>query len=240
MLITKKSITYEIEPGFSIHDTGDYWNLVNAGRWEPETFDIMQKYLSKGYSYVDIGAWVGPTVLFGAQLAKKCYAIEADPVAYAGLVKNLSLNPGITNVNLANVAISSATGFAEIGTKITPGDGMSSLLWSLDAWTVPAFTLKDFFEQNKIHDCNFIKMDIEGGEFFVLKACREFFAEFQPTLYLSLHTPWIIDKTGFFSIINDSLSVYRSIYDPHGKNLSLNDLSDNPGFTTIIATNESV
>ncbi|HEV8507984.1 MAG TPA: FkbM family methyltransferase, partial [Chitinophagaceae bacterium] len=123
MLIAKGSITYEVQPGFSIHDGREYWDLVNGGSWEPETFNIMQQYLSPKHSYIDIGAWVGPTVLFGAQLAKECYAVEADPVAYSGLLKNLSLNPVISNVHADNVAISSATGFAEIGCRITKGDG---------------------------------------------------------------------------------------------------------------------
>jgi FkbM family methyltransferase len=238
MLITTNSISYEVKPGFSIHDTADYWNLVNTDMWEPETFEILKQYLSKEYSYFDIGAWVGPTVLFGAQLAKKCYAFEPDPVAFNALAKNLSLNPNIQGVRMENAAISSTTGFAQMGAKITPGDSMSSLLWAEQTWTVPCFSLGDYFEQNKIDDCNFIKMDIEGGEAFALAAANNFFREFHPTLYLSLHTPWISDKAGFFNNLSETLAGYKNIYYSNGQRISFSELSNNPNFTTILATSE--
>lgn len=238
MLITKNAITYEVEPGTAINDTTEYWDAVNAGSWEPETFDILQTFLSKDHSYFDIGAWVGPTVLFGAQLSKKCYAFEPDPVAFAALLKNLSINPGISNVHAQQAAISSSTGVVQMGSRGSKGDSMSGFLWSQETWTVQSFALKDYFEQNKIDDCNFIKMDIEGGEAIVLSDNKDFFKDVSPTLYLSLHTPWIVDKPDFFSKISESLSVYKNIYLPHGQLLSLSDIPNITGFQAIIATNE--
>jgi hypothetical protein len=132
MTITRNAISYQVEPGIAVHDGPEYWQAVSNGLWEPETFNILQHYLSKDHSYIDIGAWVGPTVLFGAQLANKCYAFEPDPVAFEALQKNLSLNSGITNVYAEQAAISSATGFANMGSNGNRGNSMSSLLWSMD------------------------------------------------------------------------------------------------------------
>jgi hypothetical protein len=61
--------------------------------WERNTHRIFDKFLDPRYSYIDIGAFIGATVLYGAHIAKKVYAIEPDPVAIKELEKNILLNP---------------------------------------------------------------------------------------------------------------------------------------------------
>lgn len=239
MKITKKSLSFDIEPNSGISDTDHFWNEVNAGNWEPETFDVLHQYLSKEHSYLDIGAWVGPTVLFGAQLAKKVYAFEPDPTAFAALQKNMSLNPSITNVDAYPIAVSATTGTAQIGAKISRGDSMSSLIWdksSNDSWTTECITLADCLSRFNITDCNFIKMDIEGGESIVLPAAKEVFKSLKPTFYLSLHTPWFPNKKEYFYKVNEVLSGYKHIYDARGKKIALSDLPNLVGFQAIVAT----
>jgi len=236
MKIIKKTITFEVEP-IVVHNP-NYWSMVSSGAWEPDTFDILEKYLSKEHSYLDIGAWVGPTVLFGSQLAKRCYAFEPDPVAFAALQKNLSLNPSITNVVAKQMAVGISTGSAKLGTNIGQGDSMSSFLWSKEAIDVQTISLEDVLTTNSITDLNFIKMDIEGGEATVLPAAKEILKQLQPTLYLSLHTPWFPDKKKFFETINDVLSIYKNIYSADGKKITLQEVTQLPGFSAVVATNQ--
>jgi len=59
-----------------------FWNQVETNLWEPDTFKIFDKFIDKEHSYIDIGAWIGPTVLYGCQISKHCYAIEPDPIAF--------------------------------------------------------------------------------------------------------------------------------------------------------------
>lgn len=40
-----------------------FWRKATAGGWEPETFAVLDQHLSPDRDYVDIGAWIGPTVL---------------------------------------------------------------------------------------------------------------------------------------------------------------------------------
>jgi len=67
-------------------------------QWEPYTFEVLHKYVTKDTTMVDLGAWYGPTTLFGGQLAKRVFSLEPDPVAYATLGMNLKLN-GKNNEN---------------------------------------------------------------------------------------------------------------------------------------------
>lgn len=223
--------------------TGDnagwgFWNHVISNAWEPQTFEVLNRFLSKDRSYVDIGAWVGPTVLFGSQLSKHCYAFEPDPHAFRALQTNLKLNPGIANVEAYPMAVGAETGKVRFGTKSKPGDSMSSLLFSKKgSWEVDSITLRDAFCRFNIRDCNFIKMDIEGGEQLVIPASKGILQELQPTLYLSLHTAWITDKNAFFHTLSDVLSVYKNIYTASGKKIPLSKLSSLPKFSEILATN---
>ena len=59
--------------------------------WEQDTFHIFEYY--KNYKkgiYIDIGAWIGPTVLYCANIYKKVIALEPDPIALSRLKKNIS------------------------------------------------------------------------------------------------------------------------------------------------------
>ena len=76
-------------------NNASFWASMQVGVWEPETFKIFDIFLDKNHSYVDLGAWIGPTVLYGCQNAKFCYAIEPDPVALKQLKNNEDLNPNL-------------------------------------------------------------------------------------------------------------------------------------------------
>jgi FkbM family methyltransferase len=236
MRINKKSVSFEVEPEV-IHNP-NYWNMVSSGAWEPDTFEVLEKYLSKKHTYLDIGAWIGPTVLYGSQLAKACYAFEPDPVAFAALQRNLALNSNIANVTANQMAVGASTGLVKLGTNIGHGDSMSSFLWSKEAIEVQSITLEDVLSTNSITDLNFIKMDIEGGEATVLPAAKEILKTLKPTLYLSLHTPWFPKKKEFFETINDVLSIYKNVYSADGKKLTLQEVTQLPGFSAVVATNQ--
>ncbi len=167
-----------------------FWNEVQLQEWEPETFVVFERYTDRLHSLIDIGAWIGTTVLFGCQNARAAYAFEPDPVAFAELSANVALNqPRLANVRLFPQAIASKTGKARLGTPVSVGDSSASLLSrpTKHAWSVDTIRLDDFAKRENITDCNFVKMDIEGGEYQVIPSAVKWLQEFRPTLYLSLH-----------------------------------------------------
>src|SRR5580658_8197648 len=88
-----------------------FWNQVSSGAWESGTFAIFDRFLDREHSYIDIGAWIGPTLLYGCQLAKAAYGLEPDPLAYAELEQNIGLNKAIaSNVRLFNACIAPRSG----------------------------------------------------------------------------------------------------------------------------------
>ncbi|MBT8118484.1 MAG: FkbM family methyltransferase [Gammaproteobacteria bacterium] len=89
---------------------------------------MLDKYLSKDSVYCDIGAWIGPTLIFAARKCKQAYCFESDTIAYRFLLWNISLN-NLKNVLPNNIALSDKDGIetiSSLGTEL--GDSMTSLL----------------------------------------------------------------------------------------------------------------
>ena len=233
--IEKGDVQCRARAGF---DDG-FWQAVIEDRWEPHTFVILERFLDEKHSYIDIGAWIGPTVLYACQLARMVYALEPDPVAHAELLANLELNrPKTDNVTAVQQCLAPQDGTVAFGSRSEAGDSMSSLLFGQEAtsWNVEGITFERFVQQHEITDCNFIKMDIEGGEYVVLPTMRRYLQKHEPTLYLSLHPCFLgpIEEPGFINRcrrflvrltsmlkILGTLRVYSYWYDVHGNRVHL-------------------
>lgn len=208
-----------------------FWNDVATGAWEPATFDIFERFLDRRHTYLDIGCWIGPTLLYGCQLARSAYGLEPDPLAFQELQRNMELNrPLSDNVQLANLCIATHSGEVAFGSRGAGGDSTSSLLFGKKKthWTVKALTFEDFIARYDIRDVNFIKMDIEGGEYAILPTMAPWLRAHRPTLHLSLHPLYlklkplgwpgrVIARLSATRRLLRALSFYRYIYDHHGQ-----------------------
>ena len=195
------------------------WNRVENDNWEKETFKIFDRFLDDKHSYIDIGAWIGPTVLYGCQIASHCYAVEADPAAYSTLESNLNLNPNFKNkVTVYEGAMSDNNGKTSFGTSSTLGDAMSSMFKTNTTTTlvVDCIAFDSFIEKFNVKNCNFIKMDIEGGELFVLPTMKNYVEMNKPTIHLSLHPFIFPNRSDDIKKIIEFMSLYRNIYSNKG------------------------
>lgn len=219
-----------------------FWRKASAGAWEPETFAVLDKYLTPDSDYLDIGAWIGPTVLYGARKARHVWCFEPDPTAFRHLAWNLDLN-GINNVSAFGVALSDQFGVARMASvRGEPGDSTSSLLHD-GAHGNDALTIAwDQFEAvNDLSAVSLVKMDIEGAEYTVLPTLIPFLKKFRPAIYLSTHAPLLNEsvRKDRMSGIADLLSFYRSCHKSDGTGTGLQYLSENAaltGFQTFLLT----
>ena len=175
-----------------------FWRKAAGGQWERHTFKILDQLLRPDSVYVDVGAWIGPTVLFAAARCKVVYCIEPDAVAYERLLGNLRMN-GIDNVlpfhgalgvRNGTVQIAGEKGFGTSETRVqaTPADG------GADAATVLAMDLPRFIQWWGIERIDLMKIDIEGAEFDLAPALIDLSATLKPAtakpaIHLSLHAP---------------------------------------------------
>ena len=66
-----------------------FWTKVEDGSWEPETFGVFDRFVTRETTYLDVGSWEGPTLLYAGQRAKTAYGFEPDPVAPAHGIQSL-------------------------------------------------------------------------------------------------------------------------------------------------------
>jgi FkbM family methyltransferase len=203
--------------------------------WEQETFYILDHYSNREINnvYVDIGAWIGPTVLYAASIYNKIIALEPDPVAFSRLEKNVLLN-SFNNITLCKKALSNLNGHSLFGGNGELGNSESTLLVSFKdycSWggenggrwneserksniiETETITLDTLLEEHNINpkDISLIKMDIEGGEFIVIPHLKEFLKKYKPTFYISLHYCFLKYEQVLF-IVQTLFEIYNDCF----------------------------
>lgn len=206
-----------------------YWRKVNSGQWEPETFRLLAGALTPESVYCDIGSWIGPTVLCAARLCKRVYAFEPDPFAYEPLLANIRLN-GLCNVIPFNLALADRDGMCKMGSAFKKlGNSTTSILHTTHSrlLDVPCMTWKSWNALANPGNVDFIKMDIEGGEFDLLPTMREYLAEHKPTVFLSTHAPHLPEPARAPALrrIIETMRVYGQCRDEKMQPVPIDDLA---------------
>lgn len=159
-----KSIFY----GKPISFTSPFWFLHSIG----EIFiDQVYKFPSNEESIkiIDCGANIGLSVLYFKKMHKKAkiIAIEADPNIYKQLRQNLH-EYSYDNIELINAAVWNEEtpllfeSQGSVGGKIANDEIQNTV-------QIPAVRLRNYLSST----VDFLKIDIEGAEYEVLKDCRD-------------------------------------------------------------------
>jgi len=156
--------------------------LYFFGIWEPEISSYILSKLKLGDIFVDVGSNIGYYSLLASSRVGQdgqVFAIEASPSIFSELQKNITLN-GITNVSTFNVAVTDDPKKVEIFKGKETNIGMSTIL-SEEASRRGAFReavvsgqpLPKIIDESKLSRAKFIKIDVEGAEWLVIKGMRD-------------------------------------------------------------------
>jgi FkbM family methyltransferase len=225
------------------HDSILLASALAQGKWEPHLFSIFRQYLSSQNNYIDLGAFIGTTVLYGAQLARHCYAVEPNPLSYQYLLKNVALNDALRGkVTTYKGCIWNATGRCRLTAPVKPHGSASSIRHKTGpaSWDVEAITFKRFLDRFHVTDVNFIKMDIEGAEAMVLPTMKDYLQQERPTILVSVHAFDYEDPLKETAAVIDSLSHYRFLYRRDGKLLDVEEVLAGRGLDTHISDNSDI
>jgi FkbM family methyltransferase len=150
--------------------------------------EIIRSIVNKDSSItIDLGANVGIFTKVLAEHSKHVYAFEPEPYNFSQLKENMK---SYNNVTLYNMAASNITGSDAILHKSVINNGMHRLYESKLCWgekvRVKTVRLDDLPELQNVK-INFIKMDIEGFEYFALLGMTNIIKRDKPVIISEFH-----------------------------------------------------
>lgn len=199
-----------------IHDA--FWIKFAAG-WEPETERIYRKLVAPGSTVLDVGAWIGSTILFALACgAEKIVALEPNPDSFNTIKKLIELNPMYAEkITLTNHAVSNRREVLSMGLAEGESDTSTSGIAGND-FKVDAITLGDVIAKYRLDNLDLVKIDIEGAEVFLFDALVDLSAKPDQKVHLSVHVSFFPKDANKQAFVN-SLAGFR-IYDDRGEELS--------------------
>jgi FkbM family methyltransferase len=176
--------------------------------WENDTFVIFDRFLKKNKTFIDVGAWVGTTGMYGSRLSKDIICVEADSDSYRELEMNMKdnceknyklINKAIYHID--NIHISFGKNRFLNNSQLNDStsqiyDSNANVNANANVNVVETITIKRIIEGYNVNykDISLIKVDIEGGEENILEDLYYIYATYNVPLYVSFHYSWWNDK----------------------------------------------
>lgn len=126
--------------------------------------------LQDNWMIIDIGAGLGDFTAYAAQRSPngRVLAYEPFPGSFALLQQNVSLNQ-LCNVKATPCAIAEQPGSLALNIGLGEAVQHSTTQAGVNTIEVQAITLQQVFDEHGLDRCDLLKMDIEGGEYAILR-----------------------------------------------------------------------
>ena len=200
--LRSRKIWVQVQSGFAqglwmrlhIPEEAGFWR----GDHEPGVQSAISAMLSAGDVFYDVGAHLGSLTLGAARLvgsSGRVVALDADPENIERLCENTLRNDFDTRVQVVHAAVWShgppsgipfRRGKSEKSQGGVEADGQHPVLGNGDLISVPATTLDDFVVAGGLPP-QLIKIDVEGGEYEVLRGASSLFAIHRPFIIVEVH-----------------------------------------------------
>ena len=162
-----------------------FW-LNSKDPWE--SFHI-RRLLGANSTVLDVGANFGYYALMIANIPNRncrVHAFEPIPSNFERLETNIRLNNMGSRVLANRLALSDRVGNVSMTLSL---ENTGSAHVSEDSGDIPLATIDQYCESKKLERLDFIKIDAEGYEPFILRGATNSIREFSPTILLELNPP---------------------------------------------------
>lgn len=171
--------------------------------------DVVKNSILPGQTVIDVGASIGIYTIFFAKMVGekgKVYAFEPEPKNFELLKKNVEIN-GFKNVILENKAVSNISGIVKMEIADNIANHRITKNYSKPTFNVLSVSIDDYFKK-KSDKIDFIKIDTEGYDGYVILGANETLTKNQPIkILLEFHTQFMreagLEPLNFLKILQD-------------------------------------
>lgn len=174
---------------YLVEDDIFQWH-INHGLSEPypRELNLVKSYLAQfpecNNICIDVGGHIGTTSFPYSRLFKEVIAFEPNPVSYGLFTKNIQLN-NITNITVYNKGVYNKTTDCVVN-KHGPNSGCYYIKeCEKSEETTPVVKLDDVIYDKHV---DFIKIDTEGSELFVLEGGYDLISRNKPLINIETNT----------------------------------------------------
>lgn len=202
--------------------------LMYVGTWEIEFSNALSAAIQPGWVCYDIGGYKGYYAgIMALRGASKVFVFEPMPENILRIERLIKLNPKL-NIELQKVAVSDTDGNAvfKVMKEATMGklekssfEGSQDVLQEIPVQCVRLDTLVNH-HQFPVPD--FIKIDVEGAEVYVLEGALHVLAKFKPMLMIEIHSVDIGRRVyEMLSPIYSNIKVFETGKTPEGNTMEI-------------------
>jgi len=177
-----------MKDGVAWYVPDDRFKYLPCKDWEEREISWVKERFPAGQLFIDIGANVGLYAMWLAGNFKKIVTVEPHPVNNYIIRKNIELN-GFTNISMLEVAAWSRPEMLYFN-QMHPNDLASGAIVSgapnEKAVVAPFLVLGVPLDDYDLNP-DFIKMDIEGGEFEAIYGLVETMERTKPVMLIEIH-----------------------------------------------------
>lgn len=183
--VTRRGIGFTVEDAPTVA-SWNFWQLWADEGWEQPSFAELDRLLPEGGSLLDIGAWVGPYALWAAASKHaQVVAIEPDPEAIRQLLLNIEYNNLGKQIHVVPHAAGPAEGRLLLHSVREWGASTSSTTVDLgESMSVRCVSLPEVIRTLRP---DLVKMDVEGGESYLIPAVEPMLYERGTPILFSTH-----------------------------------------------------
>ncbi|MCS7074324.1 MAG: FkbM family methyltransferase [Bacteroidia bacterium] len=168
----------------NVVDHGLYWGFPEPG------YALILDTLRSAQVILDIGANIGSSALFFASQnpTAQILAFEPHPDTFQRAIENIRLN-AYQNIELFNVGLGHTVGTLKLYEVNERNPGMNRILpgeFSFPYREIQIEVLDQVLKQKNINRIDFLKLDVEGFEYAVLRGAAEILSQSKPVLYIEL------------------------------------------------------
>ena len=172
---------------------------ADVDSYDPGSTAILKKLLKKDMNVINIGANIGYFTLLAAREVGpqgKIFAFEPFPKTVELLQKNVDVN-GYSNVDVVPMAVSDKTGTAKlsVGGSSLHNVISSRIITEMSLITVPQTSVDDFMSQKEL-SINFVIIDAEGSEPFILNGMAKTIEKNLNMVIMIEYNPFTLELAG--------------------------------------------